>query len=820
MIPQQPIQEQSESFERYRERLANFSSEFELGLFLFIVRKSYKWILAILATSVIAAWLFIRYSSPLYEASSIIQLGEENSTRKVISGIAELEEEAGSPVDQALELIRSEYLFRRAVNELHMKELFFQEGQVLTENCYPVVPLEFNDLVVLDSAILGTRIDFSLNEKTCSISYTLNGKNFETTAEHGRMIQAPHFRGTLHIIDPAWINEHQQSNKLYFEFFHPEKYIRMWYPQLNVEVVNASARTIRISVRNNNPQLAMDMVGKISSTFNTYALEKKNESSNRILSFISAQIDTVYNKLKTSELELQAFRQINKVQDFQGISENYLQRLTDLEGQMMQVEIEEELLKEVEQAIQHYKSEDDISNVMTIMVGTKYEEALSGLLKELHNLIMSREKEMFSSTSKSTYIKSLDYQIEIQIKLINQAIASIRSQTNKRKGAFGEKIHQYETIYYGLPEKEIVHARMERMFAINEKYHTLLLEKKTEYEISLAGQTPGNQVLEAAQYPMSPISPRKKVIYILFFIFGILSTVIMLFVRYMLHNEITSLHEIQRVSHASIGTLGIIPKYFDHIPVSQLIVDKNPKSLISEAFRTIRTNLQFISNDPNAKLIAITSTVSGEGKTFVAINLGGIIAYSGKRVVIIDLDMRKPKIHLGFETDNEYGMSTLLIGRDTVEKCIRKSSLENLHFITSGPIPPNPAELIINGKLETIIEELKQQYDIVIIDNPPAGLVTDGIPIMSRADFPIYIFRANYSKKNFVQNVDRLMNENKITRLSVILNSVDTSRGTYGYNYGYGYGYGYGYTYGENYYTDEPSEKKKGFLRFLFKKKK
>jgi capsular exopolysaccharide synthesis family protein len=326
--------------------------------------------------------------------------------------------------------------------------------------------------------------------------------------------------------------------------------------------------------------------------------------------------------------------------------------------------------------------------------------------------------------------------------------------------------------------------------------------------------------LEAAQYPMSPISPRKKVIYILFFIFGILSTVIMLFVRYMLHNEITSLHEIQRVSHASIGTLGIIPKYFDHIPVSQLIVDKNPKSLISEAFRTIRTNLQFISNDPNAKLIAITSTVSGEGKTFVAINLGGIIAYSGKRVVIIDLDMRKPKIHLGFETDNEYGMSTLLIGRDTVEKCIRKSSLENLHFITSGPIPPNPAELIINGKLETIIEELKQQYDIVIIDNPPAGLVTDGIPIMSRADFPIYIFRANYSKKNFVQNVDRLMNENKIARLSVILNSVDTSRGTYGYNYGYGYGYGYGYTYGENYYTDEPSEKKKGFLRFLFKKKK
>ena len=260
-----------------------------------------------------------------------------------------------------------------------------------------------------------------------------------------------------------------------------------------------------------------------------------------------------------------------------------------------------------------------------------------------------------------------------------------------------------------------------------------------------------------------------------------------------------------KFSNQGVSLIGIVPSYESQIPVSQLIVDKNPKSIISEAFRSIRTNLAFIDSSPGSKLVSISSTISGEGKTFVAINIAGILAFTGKKVVLIDLDMRKPKIHKGFGVKNDVGMSNLLTGEHTIEECFNSSSIENLKFITAGPTPPNPSELILSEKLEQVITELKTQFDYVVIDNAPVGLVTDGIATLRKSDYPIYVFRANYSDKHFIQNLIRLKKENHITKLTAILNDVDLSKKQYGYSYGYNYGYGYG----AGYYSDDIKAKKK-----------
>jgi capsular exopolysaccharide synthesis family protein len=348
-----------------------------------------------------------------------------------------------------------------------------------------------------------------------------------------------------------------------------------------------------------------------------------------------------------------------------------------------------------------------------------------------------------------------------------------------------------------------------------------LLEKDIEYRISNAGFVPENRILESAVISRTPIAPDRNVVRLSYVLTGIIISFLIVLIRYILHDNITSLIDVARQSNASIGILGMVPKYKREVPVSQLLVDKNPKSLIAESFRSVRTNLQFVDNTPGPKIIAVTSTISGEGKTFVAINLAGIISFSGKRVIVLDLDMRKPKIHLGFGVENMRGMSTLLINKDELDDCIQKSTLDNLFFITAGPIPPNPSELIISPRMNSILEELKKRFDVILIDNPPVGLVTDGIAMIQRADYPIYIFRADYSKKIFVQNVDRLINENKISRMSTILNGVDIERNKYGYNYGYGYGYGYGYTQGYGagygYYEDRNKDtKRKGFFAKLF----
>jgi len=239
---------------------------------------------------------------------------------------------------------------------------------------------------------------------------------------------------------------------------------------------------------------------------------------------------------------------------------------------------------------------------------------------------------------------------------------------------------------------------------------------------------------------------------------------------------------------------------------SQLIVNVNPKSSMSEAMRSIRTNLDFMTQKQKKRIISVTSTIGGEGKTFVAVNLAGIIALSQAKVIILDLDLRKPKIHHAFGAENLNGVSNILVGKASIEDCVRQSEIENLHYITAGAHPPNPSELIMSLEFKELIKELQKTYDVVICDTPPVGIVTDGLLVMKMADVPIYVVRAAYSKRIFLTNLNKLITANNFNKLSVVLNGVGKA-GTYGYGYGYGgYGYGYGYSAeGYGYYDEAPN---------------
>jgi capsular exopolysaccharide synthesis family protein len=368
-----------------------------------------------------------------------------------------------------------------------------------------------------------------------------------------------------------------------------------------------------------------------------------------------------------------------------------------------------------------------------------------------------------------------------------------------------EKSSDYRSKLAEHPENEVEFSRLSRLYSISEKYYTMLLEKRTEFQISKAGYVSKNIILEKALGLGRLVSPDKRNAIIISFLAAILLSAMLVFVRYLFHDKIYSLNDITKYSTGEVALLGVIPRYDSDIPVSQLIVDKNPKALISEAFRTIRTNLNFIDSSEGSKIISVTSTISGEGKTFVAINIAGVLAFTGKRIIIIDLDMRKPKIHKGFGVNNNIGMSTILTGISTIDECFMDSHMPNLKFITAGPPPPNPSELILSSKLDEVIDHLKTLFDYIVIDNAPVGLVTDGIATIQRAHYPIYVFRAGYSRKMFTQILDRLKNETAVKNLAVVLNDVDVSRKIYSYNYGYGYGYGYGYNSG--YYTEEPKNK-------------
>jgi capsular exopolysaccharide synthesis family protein len=235
--------------------------------------------------------------------------------------------------------------------------------------------------------------------------------------------------------------------------------------------------------------------------------------------------------------------------------------------------------------------------------------------------------------------------------------------------------------------------------------------------------------------PDTPVSPNRKIIYISFFLFGLLIGIALIIYKYLTYNEINSMDDLKKLLPDNISFLGGVPTVKKNMEFSQIVVNESSKSRIAEAMRSIRSNLSFVNE--NAKVIAISSSVSGEGKTFVAINLAGIIALSGKKTIIVDLDLRKPKVHLAFNVKNDNGMSNLIIQHSTLEECIQHSTVKNLDFITAGEVPPNPSELILSDSFKNILEELKSRYDCIIIDNPPVGLVSDGIQVLANADIPI-----------------------------------------------------------------------------------
>jgi capsular exopolysaccharide synthesis family protein len=325
--------------------------------------------------------------------------------------------------------------------------------------------------------------------------------------------------------------------------------------------------------------------------------------------------------------------------------------------------------------------------------------------------------------------------------------------------------------------------------------YTQAFDKKIEFEIAKAATVPSFRVLSPPAISKTPIYPIKSSVYSYGLGLAFVLSIILVIIQYFLHNTIDNLGELEKGTIAPV--LGYVPKFMKgKLEFSSLVVDKSPKGPITEALRTIRTNIEFLLPNKNKRVISVTSTISGEGKTFVSINLAGVIALSGQKVVIIDLDMRKPKIHKAFNDENNKGVSTILIGKNEIKECVKPTDIESLYYIPSGPIPPNPSELIISKEFEVFLEKLKNDFDTIILDSPPVGLVTDGVLIMKNVDLPIYVIRAEFSKKGFEKNVNRLIFKNNFKKLSVILNDFSNLSG-YGYGYKYGYGYGYGY------YSDE-----------------
>ena len=786
----------------------NLNEEFDLSLLLHIIRKSTIWFIAFASLNSLGYFIYLRYTQPLYSASAILQISQEDRANQIL----EVDKMYGSnDISGQIELIKSKEFLRRVLSELPLEVSYFAEGKFLNNENYLSSPFVVN-YTINDSSILGKSIyiDFLTQKEAIltidKVEYNLN----LGIVNQLRPLEIEVVVRNFGLINTA--KNLVNQNRYFFTINDINSLVNSYAKRISIKLLNLSAKTVQVNFLDRNARKSADVAQALAEGYIIYDVEKRSESAKNVLNYINNQLADVYGTLQLSEGSIQKFKKDNKLSKSDGFTAIYLERLGGLEQELVTLEMENKILQEIEKSIIKEGDNIDAYSLLPLLVGTQFEENISNLIKNLHDLLIKKEKLLYDITPGNENVKSIDFQVSIQKKLLIQSIKSFIAKLESRISNVQLKAEEFETNFMEMPTKELEFARLERVFAINEQFYELLLQKRTEYQISKAGFVPNNIILERSFVPTAPVSPNKQIALISSILLSLVLSFFLVAIKYLLHNKLSSADDILKASTTGISSLGFVPNYKQGVPISQLVVNHNPKSMIAEAFRTLRSNMQFISNTPGPKIAAVTSTISGEGKTFIAINLAGIIAFTGKKVVIIDLDMRKPKIHIGFNTTNDIGMSTILINKSSIDECIKHSELEGLDYITAGPTPPNPSELIISEKLDEIIEQLKEKYDLVMIDNPPVGLVTDGIKCIQKADYPIYIFRSDYSKKSFVNAADRLIKENGISKLSFVINSVDPDRNSNGYGYGYNYGYSYGY------YDDAQPEKFR-FFKSIFNRK-
>lgn len=811
-----------------KEKIPTLNQDFELETFLTVLRKNLIFVIIFFVIAISVGYLYFRYTQPTYSSYSVIQIKKENKTREIL-GLS-----SGVRMDPTLEILRSEEFLKTVIKNLPLSVSYYTEGAFLYTENYGSMPFKV-EYEFTEGGLYDKPIYYEINKdgKSYDISIGKDGPKHNVPFNKPTKIQDG---VTLTLSSPSYTEKNSITDKYYFIINSERHILREVSKGLLIETLNNDAGTIKITYECFNAKKSADIVNAIAEQFIEFDVMKSRESSMATIAYIDEQMDNMVDELSTIENQLQQFRIANGItnEDVKSRKNSLAEtKIANIEQRIAEIDYEIETLNEVKEQV---NSNPDINmyEMMALMSGQSSNAFLSSMLKSLQDLISKRESMLFEVTENNHKIVVIDKQIESKKETIIDFIGSTIVRLGKQKNDCEKKV---ENIRNGILEKssydELEYSKLQRIYSINEAYYTQLLNKKAEILISQSGFVSTNLVLEKASVPGAPIAPLLSKTLTMAIILALVLSILFLLARYLFYNKILTSSDISKFT--DIPVIGEVVTSRHKNEFSQAVVHKNARSHITENFRKIRTNLDYFPLESNCRVIITTSTVPGEGKTFVAINTADIYAMSGKKVLLVDFDLRKPRLEKCLDLDNELGVSTALTNRKTWQECLHKNVLDNLDVLTSGPVTPIAAELLIGKNMDTFIAEVRNEYDIVILDTPPLGIIHDAITLSKYADNFFYIMRSGISVKGYIEYINGIKEEHNIKNISMILNGLPVSKhSSYGYNkygyshygkYGYGYGHGYGYGYGYGYSTDEDDDgngkkEKTGFFKRVFGKKK
>lgn len=748
---------------------------------------NWKWFLISLFTFFILGFLYLRYATDVYNIKASIKIANNSNENNPLSEANQVNDyglfsRQNNSVDDEIEILKSRTLVNNIVRDLKLNVQYFIKGNIKSLEIYknPPVTVNFfsNDSIIKDiDTLLTLHVDseskFTFNESSKEMNF---GEKISTG--FGDIVITPHFESS----------EMKIGKDITIKISPIEKIAAHYNKEIKISAAGEESSIINFSLDDPEPNKGLSIINKLIEEYNKHVIENKEEVVRITSEFINNRLQIVSSELSEVDLTAESIKQTNKLTDLQSQSSIYLQSERDIEARLVATSTQLQLINYMDNYLEDHDSNGDL-----IPANMSFEDNSINEITQRHNdLVIQRNRILKNSSEINPVVINLDEQINNLKNNLKASLGNIRSSYEIRMDALNKEDSKISSKIYSAPKKERQFRDLKRQQDIKESLYLYLLEKREESAITHGVTSPNAIIIDNAYASIIPVWPKKSVIFVGAIIFGFIFPILFFYIKSIFDTKVRTKSDV--LKYVSIPFLGDIPKS----KTKNALVEKVDYSPKAEAFRLIRTNIDFMLSNvakEQGKIVFVTSTTSQEGKSHTSVNLSKSLSFSGKKVLLIETDIRVPKANKYLDLKNKVGLTDYLVTDNMkLEQAIEKVE-DKLDMMPSGTIPPNPAELLMSDKMETLFEAVKKLYDYIIVDTAAVGLVTDTLVIGKYADMVVYVVRANYLDKQQLSIAETMYNEKRLPNMAVLLNSIKSKKG---------YGYGYG---------NNPSKKKKlGFI--------
>ena len=736
--------------------------------------------------ALLGGYLFIKLSTPIYrtETTILVKDAKNNKLPEGASGLFDLSGIGGmnvNSIENEIEILKSKKLIEQVVKDLGLTAEVYQEAAFTKKELYKdTSPVIIN--------VLGEKKDASDEQKKLDILLEIKGSELILSSDKMSDVIRTTYNKTISLPNaniiiqknPAYKGE--KIEELLLKVYNTERIVNYYREILSIAPKDKDATVIGITLDLPIKSKTQDFLNKLVVVYNQDAINDKNSESKKTKDFIDERIAIIAKELGDVENEKQSFKTENQITDI--ATETKINLETNAQARARQLEVDSQL--ELTNALMDYLSKQGDYQILPNNIGLS-DASAGNVINSYNQLIIERNRLLENSTAQNPVVIDITKKINSMRFSVMETLSKNRTGLQLERNKYLEEQGKLMSRISKVPTQEKLFRSIERQQQIKENLYLLLLQKREETQLSLAVTAPKAKIVDYAHSTEKPVAPKKLIIMLAALLVGIVLPFGVIYIKELLDNKIKTKHDIEKLSETVV--LAELPKIRKG---ESDIVGRNDLSPMAEAFRILITNMNFmIPKKEKGKVVFVTSTIKGEGKTFASVNLALTLANPNRKVIIIGSDIRNPQLQRYDKNSRIYmGLTEFLYDENvTLDKVIHQSNMNpHLDVIYSGAIPPNPTELLTNGRYQVLLETLKPLYDYIIVDTAPLMLVTDTFLFADLADTTLYVTRSNYTEEKLIDFANKNIKANKIKNVGFVLNDVSKSNLGYGNKYGYGYG--------------------------------